>query len=154
MSLTTDPTDPRLGHGTDDESVPQNEIYLVLSEEERAKGFVRPLRFSYKHVGASGPKYPLTKLTAEQEVNQGRFGYVKYEKYPESESPKIGKMWTQAELDNVGKGCNGVTTMGQALSETYAREPTFYGSTYCAVCGKHRPVDEFVWVDDGKRVGS
>lgn len=44
MSLTTDPTDPRLNKGEG-----QHEVYLVLSEEERAKGFVRPLRRSYVH---------------------------------------------------------------------------------------------------------
>jgi hypothetical protein len=45
--LTTDPRDPRLKN-----IVPggQQEAYLVLSEEERAKGFVRPVRRSYLHV--------------------------------------------------------------------------------------------------------
>ncbi len=47
---TTDPTDPRLGHGVDTDPVGQNEVYLVLSEEERAKGFVRPVRRSYRHL--------------------------------------------------------------------------------------------------------
>lgn len=51
MSTTTDPNDPRLGHGSDDEPGPQNEVYLVLSDEERHKGLVRPLRYSYIHVG-------------------------------------------------------------------------------------------------------
>src|SRR6266496_1048538 len=54
MGLTTDPNDLRLGHGPNDEPVPQNEVYLVLSENERAKGFVRPLRTSYVHVGVGG----------------------------------------------------------------------------------------------------
>lgn len=27
-----------------------------------------------------------------------------------------------------------------ALAETYAREPGFYGSTYCCSCRMHRPV--------------
>lgn len=49
MSETTDPNDPRLGHGADEQPVPQNEAYLVLSDEERAKGFVRPVRRSYVH---------------------------------------------------------------------------------------------------------
>jgi hypothetical protein len=48
--LTSDPADPRLGHGADEAPVPQNEAYLVLSDEERAKGFVRPVRRSYWHV--------------------------------------------------------------------------------------------------------
>lgn len=47
--LTTDRTDPRLGHGADITPVPQQEAYLVLSEEERAKGFIRPVRSSYRH---------------------------------------------------------------------------------------------------------
>jgi hypothetical protein len=40
--------------------------------------------------------------------------------------------------------------MGQALAETYARDPRFYGATYCVSCGMHRPVGEhgeFVWLD-------
>lgn len=53
-SETTDPDDPRLGHGPDITPVPQNKAYLVLSEQERAKGFVRPVRDSYRHVGAEG----------------------------------------------------------------------------------------------------
>lgn len=54
MSLTSDPKDPRLTHGADDKPVEQAEVYLVLSEAERAKGFVRPLRRSYIHVGIGG----------------------------------------------------------------------------------------------------
>ena len=145
MPVTTDPNDPRLGWGTSDEPASQNEVYLVLSEEERAKGFVRPVRFSYKHVGEQGPKYPLVDTADEK---------VKYEKYPDSESPVTGRYWNQKVLDNIGKGCGTVTSMGRALAETYARDPSFYGSTYCAGCGLHKPVSEFVWVDDGSVVGS
>ena len=36
MSLTTDPSDPRLGHGVDEAPVPQNETYLVLRKGLRA----------------------------------------------------------------------------------------------------------------------
>lgn len=49
MGLTTDPHDPRLTHGSDDTPVPQAETYLILSKEERASGFVRPVRRSYLH---------------------------------------------------------------------------------------------------------
>ena len=101
MSLTTDPTDPRLGHGVDVIPGPQNDVYLVLSEEERAKGFVRPVRTSYRHLM-----------------------------------------------------CGSVTTMGQAVAETFARKPGFYGATYCCLCQLHLPVREFVWVDDGSKVGA
>ena len=101
----TDPKDPRLGHGSDDEPRDQHEVYLVLEEEERLKGFVRPYRNSYRHVKCS--------------VN-----------------PQL------------------VTIMGDALSETYARKPDFYGATYCVACRMHKPVGEFVWDKDGKVVGS
>jgi hypothetical protein len=99
--LTTDPTDPRLGHSVDETPTPQQEVYLVLSEEERKKGFVRPYRDSYVH-----------------------------------------------------KLCGTETTMGRVLSETYARDPDFYGATYCVHCAMHRPVSEFVWSADGQQVGS
>lgn len=48
--LTDDPKDPRLTHGTDETPRDQAEVYLVLSEEERAKGFVRPVRHKYRHL--------------------------------------------------------------------------------------------------------
>ena len=48
--------------------------------------------------------------------------------------------------------------MAQELGETYARDPAFYGATFCANCRSHFPVGvdgEFVW-DDGsdQRVGT
>jgi len=100
VGLTSDSGDPRLTRGVDDEPVPQAEVYLVLSDEERARGFVRPVRRSYRHHA---------------------------------------------------DGCHAVTTMGQALAETYARQPGFYGATYCVACRKHRPVGEqgeFTWMDE------
>jgi hypothetical protein len=45
--LTDDPFDPRIAAGRKPEG--QHDIYLVLSEEERSKGFIRPLRRSYIH---------------------------------------------------------------------------------------------------------
>lgn len=150
--LTSDPNDPRLGHGVDKEPIPQHDVYLVLSEEERAKGFIRPLRRAYTHVGAPGPRFALSDL---DELRLPAFrDYVKYEAYPESESPVTGRYWTQAQLDNVGKGCGTSTIMGLALCETYARNPTFYGATYCVGCRKHLPISEFTWDEDGEVVGS
>lgn len=49
MGVTDDRNDPRLGHGVDTEPIDQHEVYLVLSEEERKKGFTRPYRSSYTH---------------------------------------------------------------------------------------------------------
>mgnify|MGYP001586366908 CR=1 FL=1 len=79
----------------------QHKSYVVLCEEERAKGFVRPYRDAYRH-----------------------------------------------------STCGTVTTMGRALSETYARDPSFYSHTFCVTCNKHLPVGKFVWMADGETVGS
>ena len=101
MGTTDDRNDPGLRNiGPDG----MQEKYLVLSDEERAKGFVRPLRQSYKH------------LT-----------------------------------------CGAVTTMGLAIAETYARDPHFYGGTYCVSCRNHFPVGEhgeFIWDGTNEKVGT
>ena len=155
MSLTTDSNDPRLGHGVDEKPIPQHDVYLVLSEEERSKGFVRPVRSVYVHVGIqkSNPKSIKRKLTKEECERFSGLGYVIYEEYPKNEnSTSIGRYWTQKELDNCG--CGTETRMGLALAETYARNPQFYGSTYCVYCQMHRPVEEFVWKGTNERVGS
>jgi hypothetical protein len=100
MSLVTDRKDV----DTADRGDGQQRSYLVLSDAELAKGFVRPVRSAYKH----------TK-------------------------------------------CGSVTTMGQKLSETYARDPSFYSGTFCCSCGAHFPVGEegeFTWHPDGSKVGT
>ena len=51
MSLTTDKNNPDLSKGEVNEITKQNKVYLVLSDEEKAKGFIRPVRNSYVHVG-------------------------------------------------------------------------------------------------------
>ena len=83
----------------------QQEGYVVLAEEERAKGFVRPVRRSYRHLK-----------------------------------------------------CGAVTTMGQALAETYARDPSFYSGTFCCGCRMHVPVGpdgDIVWVGtNDEKVGT
>lgn len=81
----------------------QQKAYVVLSEAERAKGFVRPVRRSYVH-----------------------------------------------------EACGVVTTMGQSLAETYARDPEFYSGTFCCGCGTHFPVGEsgqYVWDGTNEKVG-
>lgn len=82
----------------------QQQDYVVLAEEERAKGFVRPVRRSYKHLK-----------------------------------------------------CGTITTMGQTLAETYARDPHFYSGTFCCCCQDHFPVGEngeFVWDGTDEKVGT
>ena len=98
---TIDPNEPRLGHGSDTKPGPQQEAYLVLSAEERAKGFVRPVRLSYIHAT-----------------------------------------------------CGTETTMREEIAETYARDPKFYGATYCCHCRMHLPVSEFKWSGTTETVGS
>jgi hypothetical protein len=81
----------------------QHSSYWVLREEERKKGFVRPVRRTYVH-----------------------------------------------------ERCGVATTMAQSIAETYAREPDYYGSTFCVGCRGHFPVGphgEFHW-DDESKVGS
>jgi len=162
--LVTDQDDPRLGHGPDTEKTPQHEAYLILSEEERAKGFVRPVRTHYTHVGLPGPgglrhvSFNLLRdLTAKEEELYGEFNYVAFEDYPDGGSV-LGRLWTQAALDSVGKGCGATTRLDLSLAETYARDPHFYKYMYCVGCDQHLPVNEFVWTDtregDYQRVGS
>lgn len=54
--------------------------------------------------------------------------------------------------------CGSLTTMSQAIAETYARDPYFYSGTFCCACGKHFPVGEdgeFFWADDpNQKVGT
>ena len=91
------PDDEKLADG-------QHKDHWVLPAEERAKGFVRPVRLSYQHLK-----------------------------------------------------CGGVTSMPQAIAETYAREPTYYGRTFCCGCGDYFPVGadgEFVWDGTNEKVGT
>ena len=165
MSTTDDPADPRLANiGPDG----MQETYLVLSDEERAKGFARPLFTTYVHVGPPGPIYPLRLLTAEESERHAGAGYVVFEEYlrfvpagapyPAADPDDIlGSFWTQARLDSADKGCGTATTMSAEIAETYARSPRFYGGTYCARCRDHFPVGkdgEFLWDGTGIRVGT
>jgi hypothetical protein len=131
----------------------QQKDYLVLTEAERKKGFVRQVRTTYRHVGLARPANPLRDLTDEEKERFQRFNYAKYEQYP-SGSAIVGKYWTTDKLAKIGNGCQTITTMGHALAETYARDPKFYGGTFCVGCGTHFPVDNFVWEGTDERVGS
>lgn len=139
------PIDPATGMHKD---------YWVLSEEERAKGFVRPVRRTYVHKGIR-PKYPTRELTAEEHARYDQFSYVLYEEYPKdgSHGSGTGRYWTKKQLES---GCGTTTTMSLPIAETYARNPQFYGSTFCCQCREHLRVGEggeFEW-EDGSKVGS
>lgn len=135
----------------------QHKDYWVLSAAERAKGFVRPVRLTYRHVGLPKPRFELRDLTEQELEWYAGVGYVKYEPYPESDRPALGRFWTQDDLNRVDRGCGFVTRMSRPIAETYAREPHFYGSTFCVGCGVHLPVGEngeFVWEHSDERVGT
>lgn len=117
MQLTTGEPVPADGSHRELRPDGQQKGYVVLSPEERAKGFVKPVRRSYTHVGAPPAPANLRDLTEVE------------------------------ELARAGKRCGAVTTMSTALAETYARDPHFYSGTFCVACGKHYPLNEFTWED-------
>ncbi len=128
----------------------QQKGYIVLTPEERAKGFVRPVRDVYIHVGKR-PTHATRELTKDEHERYDQYGYLLYEEYPDGSPHGLGKFWIREELES---GCNSETWMARDLAETYARDPKFYGGTFCAVCRKHRPLDEFVWKGTAEQVGS
>lgn len=75
-----------------DPATGQQKGYVVLSPDERAKGFVRPVRLVYTHLR-----------------------------------------------------CGTDTRMSQDIAETFARDPTFYRSTFCIHEKSQFPLSEFVW---------
>lgn len=146
------PTDRKLADG-------QNAAHWVLCEAERAKGYVRPVRDDYIHEGIAGPKFAVVDLSDEQKARTEGSGWVKFEPYPEGYKGKsLGKYWTQEQLDSIGRGCKTVTKMPRACAETYARQPGYYGKTFCCGCGTYLPVGaagEFIWNDgSNERVGT
>lgn len=143
--ITDDPKHPGINKKTESG---QDEAYLVLSEAERARGFIRPVRTRYIHKGIR-PKHNLRPLTEEESNRYAQFGYVMYEEYPKKDGI-VGRYWTSAQLNS---GCQTLTIMGLSIAETYAARPTFYGATFCCGCNTHHPVAEFVW-EDGTVVGS
>lgn len=136
------------------ETTGQHKDYVILCEEERAKGFVRPYRDSYIHVGRSvcantvGRK---PKLGGNRNVCGLPFGH---------EGKCDGPFFTLSQPEHAALllshrkgGCGTLTKMSQPIAETYARDPSFYGATYCCACMKHLPVNEFEW-KDGQTLGS
>lgn len=57
----------------------------------------------------------------------------------------------------VHEKCGTETRMGLSIAETYARDPFYYGSTFCCGCGTYHPVGvngEFIWKDSNEKVGT
>lgn len=67
--ITDDRNDPDLN--TSAGPGEQNKKYLVLSEEERSKGFVRPLRRSYIHVGIGGHEIDPNDMSKHGRTGRG-----------------------------------------------------------------------------------
>ena len=169
MSITIDPKDPDLGHGVDESPVPQNKKYLVLSDEEIAKGYIRPLRRTYVHRGKKMPSRNegvIREYTDKEKEEHKRWNSAaemvysdEYKKKVNMNPSTVGVCLTEEEYNafKEGKeyigGCGVATIMADEIAKTYARNPYFYGSTYCISCKKHLPVSEFLW-DDGEVVGS
>ncbi len=159
MSLTTDPNSPCLKDGQKESG--QNNCYLVLSAEELAKGFIRPVRTKYVHVGKKLHYHSIDRVFDKPEKNElnGKY-YAAVLNVMGGEGKIIGGAYvTQEELDawkseKLVGGCGVETKMNLTISETYARDPKFYGATFCVGCQKHLPVGEFQWSDDGEIVGS
>lgn len=104
MRTTTDGRPAAEADLSIDPATGQQRDYIVLSDDERAKGFVRPVRQTYVH-----------------------------------------------------ETCGTKTTMGLALAETYARNPSFYSGTFCVHCRAHFPVGaagEFTWDGSTEKVGT
>ncbi len=81
---TDDPTDPRLTHGADEAPVAQAPVYLVLSEADRARGFVRPLRAVYIHEPCGSETRMARPIAETYATNPGFYGStycVKCEKH-------------------------------------------------------------------------
>ncbi len=144
--LTTDHDDPGLKETYPDG---QQKVHVVLSEEERGRGYVRPVRRTYVHTGCK-PANPLRDLTAEEKVTYADCGNAKFEEYPKG-SPLVGRYWTEKDL---APKCGAETTMPQAIAETWAADPRFYGSTFCTCCKKYLPVGEFVWKETNEPLGT
>lgn len=72
--LTTDPNNPDLGYRIDTKPVDQNKAYLVLSDEEISKGFIRPLRRSYVHQKCGTETIMGTKIAETYAVNPRFYG--------------------------------------------------------------------------------
>ncbi len=133
--------------------------HWVLSREEREQGFVRPVRESYVHKPElAGPKHPIRELTVEElsEPMVQKMGYTHYEKYV-GDDTVTGRYWKAKDLARIERGCGASTRMALPLAETYARDPSFYGSTFCVGCKDYWPVGmtgEFVWDGTDQLVGT
>jgi hypothetical protein len=140
------------------EKVGQHRDYIVLCPDERAKGFVRPYRDKYIHTGrkvcGAWESPPVSRINGTIGVCTKELGHEGNHCDPQTLHVSLGDAKKIRDRQIWPWGCGVETKMGQALSETYARDPSFYGATFCVRCNQHLPVGEFVWSADGETVGS
>jgi hypothetical protein len=158
LLATTDGKAPRPGYEGATAPAPvdpvtgQHEAYWVLSSAERARGFVRPVRMSYEHVGGvvcGKNLYPadergFVRVCRQSAGHGGGCG-----------DGELVSGVDYAKLLAMGRlgGCGAKTTMSRAIAETYARDPKFYSHTFCVRCARYLPVAEFVWTGTSEVVG-
>ncbi len=164
-SATTDGQPPRPGFENAAAPAPiephtgMHEAYWILSDAERAKGFVRPVRMSYVHIGR--------KVCGKPRDDAPPVGYAAMVCVMPPGHDGGCTQWTGARasalirLQRTGYlgGCGTVTRMNIKIAETYARDPKYYGSTFCVgdSCRTHFPVGEFgefVWDGTDEKVGT
>lgn len=145
----------------------QQKDYVVLTPAERAKGFVRPVRDAYRHVGLDicgsnlgpwnhGDSFVAT-VCGGLKGHSGEHGHDGKHRVFVATQPQLDRLQETGRF----KGCDAVTTMSQSIAETYARDPAFYSGTFCTTCREHFPVGErgeFTWYEndgrEGQRVGT
>lgn len=77
MSLTTDPNDPRLEKYRmqyNANAGGQQEVYLVLTEEERSRGYQRPYRTAYRHEKCGTVTHMAHAIAETYAVNPSFYG--------------------------------------------------------------------------------
>lgn len=72
--ITDDPSDPGWTRGVDQSPVPQADVYLVLSADERAKGFCRPYRNVYRHLSCGTTTTMSAAIAQTYAVNPSFYG--------------------------------------------------------------------------------
>ena len=116
-----------------------------MDEETRAKSATtdgKPPAPGLESAGAPGPDRGDGQFTAYWVLNE----------------EERAKGFVRSVRDSYVHGkCGTVTTMGRAIAETYARDPSYYGSTFCCACGGHFRVGvdgDFLWKGGTEKVGT
>ena len=102
----------------------QHGSYIVLCEEERQKGFVRPYRDSYRHVGRSER---------------------------DNAASDAGVHEVQRRVGGCGTVTTMARAIAETFARD---PQFYAGGGFCVNCNRHVPNAELVWTADGQQVGS